>query len=278
MMVLPALQAGLGAVRSVRGGRPRGRPHRSGRSGGCGPAATTPEGVTLTHTAPAPGERDDRLVLSAGILANVEGGTDDPVSADRQSKLHAVVRWADRDGPHSTPTDLILPGKQHELPEPPAFSPVGAGFLTALHECGRTAAKDSGRFALSKIQIQGKTGRMIGTDGKRLLWDGFTCRSRTSCSCLPFPCSGPRNWPGSPLCGLGRQRPTWSSPLAHGRCGCRPTPRRAIPTWPGSSPGRPMPRWQGSTNGMPRSCSANWSACPGPNRSTARSPWTWTAE
>jgi hypothetical protein len=55
------------------------------------------------------------------------------------------------------------------------MSAVRGSLLTALHECGRTAAKESGRFALSKVQVQAKTGRVVGTDGKvALLWKGFT--------------------------------------------------------------------------------------------------------
>ena len=142
-------------------------------------AATAREGVILTHTSPASGERDGRLVLPAALLASVEGATDEPVSVEPQTKLHATVRWSGRDGPHSTTSELILPGRHHEVPEPPPLSAVGPEFLTALHECGRTAARDSGRYALSKIQVQGKAGRVIGTDATcALLWNGFR---------LPFP-------------------------------------------------------------------------------------------
>src|SRR5439155_18394192 len=82
--------------------------------------------------------------------------------------------WADRGTPRALPVELVTPGRQHELPEPPPLAPVGAAFLAALYECGRTAARDSGRFALSKVQVQGKAGRVVGTDSKSaLLWGGF---------------------------------------------------------------------------------------------------------
>lgn len=138
-------------------------------------AATTAAGVTLTHTSPALKEPDDLLVLPATVLAEVEGGTDEAVDLDRESKLRGVVKWHGGAKPRTLPVELILPGKQHELPTPPAMSAVRTQFLTALHECGRTAAKESGRFALSKVQVQGKNGRVVGTDGKvALLWKGFT--------------------------------------------------------------------------------------------------------
>ncbi len=137
-------------------------------------AATTAEGVTLTHAAPALKESDDLLVLPAAVLEEVEGGTEEAVALDRPSKLRGVLRWHGGSTPRTLPVELILPGKQHELPPPPASSVVPPKVLTALHECGRTAAKESGRYALSKVQIQGKAGRIVGTDGKAaLLWNGF---------------------------------------------------------------------------------------------------------
>ena len=48
-------------------------------------------------------------------------------------------------------------------------------FLAALHEAGRTAARDESRYALTRVQIQGKTGQVVGTDGKQaLIQGGFT--------------------------------------------------------------------------------------------------------
>ena len=137
-------------------------------------AATTPEGVTLTHAAPAVKEADDLLVLPAAVLAEVEGGTDEAVALDRESKLRGVLRWSGGSTPRTLPVELILPGQQHELPPAPALSISSGKLLTALHECGRTAARESGRYALSKVQVQGKSGRVVGTDGKAaLLWAGF---------------------------------------------------------------------------------------------------------
>ena len=114
------------------------------------------------------------MVLPASVLAGVEGGTDEPVDLDRPSELRGVVRWPGGGEPRSLPVELILPGRQHELPAPPALTPVPAKLLAALHECGRSAARESGRFALSKVQLQGRAGRIVGTDGKvALVWTGL---------------------------------------------------------------------------------------------------------
>ena len=138
-------------------------------------AATTAEGVILTHTTPAPQERDELLVLPVAVLAEVEGATDEVVTLDRETKLRGVVTWHGGGKPRTLPVELVLPGKQHELPASPPAATVAVELLTALHACGRTCAKESGRYALSQVQVQGRAGRVIGTDGKvALLWGGFT--------------------------------------------------------------------------------------------------------
>jgi len=137
--------------------------------------ATTHDGVTLTHTSRALKERDDFVLLPASVLTEVEGSTDEVVAVERQSKLLAVVRWHGGSKPRTLPVGLILPGKQHEIPSSPELSPVSEKLLPALHECGRSAARENGRFALSRVQLQGRGGRVVGTDGKiALLATGFT--------------------------------------------------------------------------------------------------------
>lgn len=137
-------------------------------------AATTAEGVSLIHAAPAPKEPNDLLVLPALVLAEVEGGTDDSVTLTRETKLRGAVKWHGGGKPRIQPVELILPGRQHDVPVAPELSPVSVELLAALHECGRTAARESGRYALSKMQLQGRHGRVVGTDGKvALLWEGL---------------------------------------------------------------------------------------------------------
>jgi hypothetical protein len=137
--------------------------------------ATAPGGVVLAHCSPAPKESDDLVVLPGSALEEVEGGTDERVVLDRASKLRGTLHWRVAGEPRSLPVELILPGRQHELPATPGMAPASGPLLAALFECGRTAAKESGRYALSKVQLQGQSGRAVGTDGKvALLWAGFT--------------------------------------------------------------------------------------------------------
>src|SRR5262245_43698221 len=97
-------------------------------------AATTAEGVIRTHGSKAGGERDDLIVLPSAVLAEVEGSTEEPVTLDQHSKLRGVVRWHGGSKPRSLPVELLLPGKQHELPTPPEFCPISPKVLIALHE------------------------------------------------------------------------------------------------------------------------------------------------
>jgi hypothetical protein len=137
-------------------------------------AATTAGGVTLTHASPSDKDTEELVVLQTTVLNEVEGNTDEVVTLDRQAKLRGVVRWFEEAKPRSLPVELILPGQQHELPAPSPLTSVAVALLRALHECGRTAARESGRYALAKVQIQGKAGRVVGTDGKvALLQKGF---------------------------------------------------------------------------------------------------------
>ncbi|MCE9561842.1 MAG: hypothetical protein K8U57_07290 [Planctomycetes bacterium] len=137
-------------------------------------ACSTSDGMTLTHISTTD-EPDELLLLPGSVLAEVEGSTDEGVNLDRQSRMRGAVHWHTGDKPRKLPIELLLPGKQHEFPAPPEFSSVSPELLTALHECGRSTARENGRFALSRIQLQGRAGRVVGTDGKiALLAAGFT--------------------------------------------------------------------------------------------------------
>ncbi|VTU01478.1 Uncharacterized protein OS=Pirellula staleyi (strain ATCC 27377 / DSM 6068 / ICPB 4128) GN=Psta_3409 PE=4 SV=1 [Gemmataceae bacterium] len=150
-------------------GRPRGpAPHVVVRA--CGGlrtvTATTASGVILVHTAPAPDVPDGVAVVPAAVLADVEGAADAAVTLGRASRTRGTVRWADRDGARVLPVSLIVPGRQHDAPVVPELAPVADRLLVALDSCGRAAARDDGRYALSRVQLRGRAGTVVGTDGK----------------------------------------------------------------------------------------------------------------
>jgi hypothetical protein len=136
--------------------------------------STTAEGVILRHSVAVEGGHDELLMLPGSDLADLEGSTDEGVKLDRRSKYRGELHWHSGTKPHKLPVELLMPGRQDEVPTLPPLTTVSAKLLSSLHECGRSAARDNGRLALSRIQVQGKAGRVIGTDGKvALLCRGF---------------------------------------------------------------------------------------------------------
>lgn len=139
------------------------------------------ETAGLAYSTPTPETGEEVLVVPMAVLGAVEGAAADPVELAAGPGLAGTARWAHRGVPQTHPFDALLPGRQHTVPDPsddPA--PIPALFLAALHECGRTAARDAGgRFALTHLQVRGAAGQVVGTDGRRaLVWGGFR---------LPFP-------------------------------------------------------------------------------------------
>src|SRR5262249_42669148 len=77
----------------------------------------------------------------------------------------------------------------------------------AFQEACLTAAKESVRFAVSRVQVRGRRGEVVGTDGRQLLvWGGF-----------PFPWKEDLLVPRLPVFGF-RDTPL-TGPVAIGRTG-----------------------------------------------------------
>ncbi|OWK40131.1 hypothetical protein [Fimbriiglobus ruber] len=79
------------------------------------------------------------------VLTAVEGTGDEAVELVVGEGLRGEARWSARGVSHTHPFDRIEPGKPHRPPPPPDdWHPVPPAFLTALHECGRTAGREAG--------------------------------------------------------------------------------------------------------------------------------------
>ncbi len=132
--------------------------------------------AVLAYSAPCRDRGGDaRVVVPMAVLAAAAGPGAEPVEVVVGPTLAGEARFADRDVPTAHPFEAVLPGKQHRLPDPPAdWHPLGPDFPAALHECGRTAARDATRFALTRVQVRGKAGQVVATDGRSaLVWGGF---------------------------------------------------------------------------------------------------------
>ena len=130
--------------------------------------------AVLVHAAPTRGG-DGVLVVPLAVLDAAEGAGDDPVVLAAAGVLRGEARWADQGGPRTHPFDAVHPGKQHRPPDPPAdWHPAPAALLAALHECGRTTAREPGRFALHRVHVKGSASQVVGTDGRTaLVWSGL---------------------------------------------------------------------------------------------------------
>ena len=136
------------------------------------------EFVGLLYSMPSPGP-NEKLVIPMDAFAAIEGTESDPVELSAGPKLQGIAKWTERGVTQTKSFEVIAAGKQHTIPDRPDLAPIARELLRALHECGRTAARDAGRFVLNHIQLRGKTGQVVGTDSKQaLVWGGLT---------FPFP-------------------------------------------------------------------------------------------
>jgi hypothetical protein len=132
----------------------------------CGPD------VAVRHTAGTAGPAGT-LAFRATVLAQVEGKTDEPATLEETAAGRGRASWADGGVPQGVEFDTADPTKFPELPRVPSrLSAVPKSFLPALGEASRVAAKESTRFAVCHVQLRGKAGPVVATDGRQMLLQG----------------------------------------------------------------------------------------------------------
>ena len=116
------------------------------------------------------------LTFPVSLLAQVEGRKDDPVTLERVSDSAGRARWAENGVPRVAEFELVSPDSVLAFPDVPRrFTPMPPKFGPALAEVIRTTARESVRYALTRVQLRGKDGSLVGTDGRQLLLQrGFT--------------------------------------------------------------------------------------------------------
>ena len=161
---------------AARRGYPNGRP-----KGPAPPVQITADGGTTTLAAhlgevvvalrayaPTPGRGN--VVLSLDALAEFEGGSG-TITLGLTGRSAVTAKWDDGPAPRSATiepvgADLAWPAESDHLV---AFPPT---FPRALHEAGRSAAREPGKYAVTRVQVRGKAGEVVGTDGKQALVQG----------------------------------------------------------------------------------------------------------
>jgi hypothetical protein len=120
-----------------------------------------------------PGKRaSETLFLPADVLADIEG-KDGSVSLETTEEGKGESRWDDAGIPRSRSFNTAKPGMPPELLAMPVhFEPIEPGFRQALAEATRTTARDRVHYALTRIQLRGRRGQLVATDGRQLLVQG----------------------------------------------------------------------------------------------------------
>jgi hypothetical protein len=132
----------------------------------CGPD------VAIRHTAGIAGPTGT-LAFRATVLAQVESRTDEPATLEEIAPGRGRASWADGGVPQTVEFDTADPAKLPELPRVPSrLSVVPESFLAALGEASRVAARESTRFAVCHVQLRGKAGQVVATDGRQMLIQG----------------------------------------------------------------------------------------------------------
>ena len=126
--------------------------------------------VALRMPAPQLGGLGSLIAAALGV------GTASRAASPGSSTLEAVGRPRHRPlagwrGPCTA--EFALADCELDWPdEPEHLISMPPTFPLALHEAGRTAARESGKYAVNRVQVRGKAGEVIGTDGKQALVQG----------------------------------------------------------------------------------------------------------
>jgi hypothetical protein len=129
--------------------------------------------VTLSLRGPSRCNIEECVVVPLGLLAEIEGSGTDSVMLQATDTGQISCRWSERGEQREVVSEAVVETEESVLSSPARLKTVGAPFLAALHECGRTTGPNP-RFGLSRLQVRGKSGRVIGSDARQLLiWGGF---------------------------------------------------------------------------------------------------------
>jgi hypothetical protein len=117
------------------------------------------------------GERPpEPIAFRSSLLADFEGRTDEPVLLEPMEGGKGRARWNDGGVPRVLDFETVAANDTTAFPElPQELVSQPAGFLHALGEAAQVASREASRLALSRVQLQGKGGKVVCTDGRELL-------------------------------------------------------------------------------------------------------------
>lgn len=146
----------------------------------------------------SPGGPSEQIVIPMSLLEEIESSREGLA----QIETNGRCVW-DKGESTWSPVEATESIRSWDLPK--TTKAVAPALLAALHECGRSAARESVRFATSKLQVQGKAGSIAGTDGRQLLlWSGFRFPFAESVLITAVPVFGARELVGEDDVRVGR--------------------------------------------------------------------------
>jgi len=127
--------------------------------------------LALRYSYPEPGGTGV-IALRSNLLAQFEGRQTDKVVLALASQGKGTACWKEAGSARTIEFDTVVPESVPEFPALPKQLVPFPGSLQALSEAAQTTARSNVRFALVRIQLRGKTGEVIGTDGRQMLIHG----------------------------------------------------------------------------------------------------------
>ncbi|WP_020475828.1 hypothetical protein [Zavarzinella formosa] len=154
---------------------------------------------------PTPPAQERHLAIPLELLARIEGSDDSPVTVEAASTTEGRAAWTDRGLPKSA-TFHIASTEDAGLPAMPStFADTGRSLLEALHEAGRCATNGNACYDLTRLQIRGSAGQVIGTDARQaLVMGGFAFPFDDDLLVPAVPLFGMREWAGESHVRVGR--------------------------------------------------------------------------
>jgi hypothetical protein len=133
--------------------------------------------VTVAWRLPRVGAQAARLIAPFSVFTNAEERDSDKITLDEDAPGCVRCRWLEQGEARELEHEAVPADAQPDGPPPVGkLHPMDASLLAALHACGQTASREAtGPFAITRLQVRGEAGQIVGTDGKQLLiWGSFS--------------------------------------------------------------------------------------------------------
>lgn len=117
--------------------------------------------------------RSARLHVPATLLERIDGAGETAVTLEESSPGRIRCSWQEEGGPKELEAESAV-ADPRTLPSPKSWQEADRSLLEALHTCGKSTARNDSRYGLTRLQLRGGDGQVIGTDGCQLLrWGPF---------------------------------------------------------------------------------------------------------